>query len=204
MGLLTSSISITRYRVNGELQTPVKESIYNGLRKNMIQDIDKQPIDRVVGWTSFENPYIPNFQAESLFFGSHIIFSLRIDKKTLPTKLIKKFVAIETAKLLKQSGREFLSTNEKKTIKDEVINRLNQGIPATPNIYDVIWAYEEKSLWFLSNLKAANEELETLFLKSFNLTILRLFPYTGAYFMKTLSDSEKDLLTSIEPTQFSE
>ncbi|HBN26190.1 MAG TPA: exonuclease [Desulfobacteraceae bacterium] len=204
MGLLTSSISITRYKVNGELQTPIKESIYNGLRKNLIQDIDKQPIDRVIGWTSFESPYIPDFQEESLFFGSHIIFSLRIDKKTLPTKLIKKFVAIETAKLLKQSGREFLSTNEKKTIKDEVIDRLNQGIPATPNIYDVIWNYEEKTLWFLSNLKAANEELETLFLKSFDLTILRLFPYTGAYFMKTLSDSEKDLLTNVASTQFSE
>ena len=118
--------------------------------------------------------------------------------------MIKKFVAIETAKLLKQSGREFLSTNEKKTIKDEVIDRLNQGIPATPNIYDVIWNYEEKTLWFLSNLKAANEELETLFLKSFDLTILRLFPYTGAYFMKTLSDSEKDLLTNVASTQFSE
>ena len=65
-------------------------------------------------------------------------------------------------------------------IKDHVINLLNLRIPATPNIYDVIWNYEEASLWFFTNLKAANEELETLFAKSFNLKLIRVFPYTAA------------------------
>ena len=202
MGLLSSSVALTRYKVKGEPLTPLKESIYSGLKKNIIRDIDNKSIDKIIGWTSFENPYVPNFEGNSFFFGSYIIFSLRIDKKSIPLQLIKKFTAIKTADFLEKTGRDFLSTNEKKIIKDEVIDYLNQRIPATPSVYDIVWNYEDKILWFLSNLKSGNEELETLFSKSFNLTLLRLFPYTDAYLMNNLSDSEKDLLTNISSTKF--
>jgi hypothetical protein len=75
-------------------------------------------------------------------------------------------------------------------------------IPATPNIYDLVWNYEDSVVWFFSNLKAANEELETLFAKSFNLSLIRLFPYTAAELSSDLSDSQRDKLQKISPTQF--
>ncbi len=204
MGILSSSVSITRYNVKNKLTEPVMENIYNGLRKNTIEDIDKDSADKTIGWTSFENPYVPDFEGSSFVCGSYFIFSLRIDKKSVPVKLINKFLSLETEKRLKETDRKFLSRNEKKIIKDEVIDLLYRRIPAAPNIYDIIWNYEQNSIWFFSNLKAANEELETLFSKSFNLTLIRLFPYTDAYFIKDLSDTEKDLLTNLSPTKFSE
>lgn len=204
MGILSSSVSITRYNVKDKLTEPVMENIYNGLRKNIIEDIDKESADKSIGWTSFENPYIPSFEGSSFVFGNYFIFSLRIDKKSVPVKLINKFLSHETEKRLKDTDRKFLSRNEKKIIRDEVVDLLYRRIPAVPNIYDIIWNYEQNSIWFFSNLKAANEELETLFAKSFNLTLIRLFPYTDTYFIKDLSDTEKDLLTNLSPTKFSE
>jgi outer membrane protein OmpU len=44
---------------------------------------------------------------------------------------------------------------------------LSLRIPATPNFYDVLWKYEEAELWFFTNQKSANEELETQFSQSF-------------------------------------
>ena len=101
-----------------------------------------------------------------------------------------------------ESGRDYLSKTEKKMIKDHVLNALILRIPATPNIYDVVWNYEESSLWFFSNLKAANEELETLFSKSFRLSLIRIFPYTAADISSNLKDSQRDELRNISPTQF--
>jgi hypothetical protein len=85
-------------------------------------------------------------------------------------------------------------------IKDHVINTLSLRIPATPNIYDLVWHHEDSSVWFFSNLKAANEELETLFSKSFDLSLIRIFPYTSAFLSTDISDSQRDELQKISPT----
>ena len=135
-------------------------------------------------------------------YGNYLVFALRIDKKNIAAKVLKKHYTIEVAKRMADSGRDFLSNNEKKLVKEHVISQLSVRIPATPNIYDLVWNYEDATVWFFSNLKAANEALETLFSKSFNLSLIRLFPYTAAQLSAGLSDSQLDELNKISPTQF--
>ncbi len=202
MGLLSSSVSITRYKVDGEIQDHLIETIMEGLNKNSITEIDNEPTEKTAGWASFDNPYLSDFETSSCVIGEYFVFSLRIDKKNIPAKIIKKYYTLEMSKKLAESGREHLSRNEKKEIKEHVINVLSLRIPATPNIYDIIWNYEESSLWFLSNQKAANEELETLFSKSFKLKLFRLFPYTMAEFSPSFTDKDRDILSTISPTKF--
>jgi len=202
MSLLSNSVSITRYMVHGKIKAPIIENITNGLIKNTISEIDNQVSDRTVGWTSFEKPFQPNFGSSSFVYGSYFVFSLRIDKKNIPSKVLKKHYTIEAAKWMTESGRDYLSKTEKKMVKDHVINALSLRIPATPNIYDIVWNYENLSLLFFSNLKAANEELETLFSKSFNLSLIRLFPYTAADLSSNLPDSQRDELQKISPIHF--
>jgi len=204
MGLLSSSISVTRYRVEGELEKPVIETVAAALKKNSISEIDDHASEIIAGWTSFNNPYQPNFEGSSFVFGTYLLFSLRIDKKSIPSKIIQKYFSIEMAKKTKAIGRRHLSKSEKQMIKDHVINMLSLRIPATPNIYDVLWDYEGASLWFFSNLKAANEELESLFSKSLKLTLIRLFPYTAAQLTAGLSNSELDVLAKLSPAKFTE
>ncbi|MEA3417605.1 MAG: recombination-associated protein RdgC [Thermodesulfobacteriota bacterium] len=202
MRLLSSSVSITRYKVKGEIQGPLIKTIMEGLNKNSIIEIDNEPMEKTAGWTCFDNQYLPDFGTSSCVIGAHFVFSLRIDKKSIPSKIIKKYYTLEVAKKLAESGREHLSRNEKKDIKEHVTNVLILRIPATPNIYDIIWNYEESSLWFFSNQKAANEDLETLFSKSFRLSLVHLFPYTMADLAAGLTDRERDLLLTISPTKF--
>jgi recombination associated protein RdgC len=203
MGLLSPTVSITRYKVDGQLEEPVMDTVLNTLKKNCFKEIDDDA-ETAVGWTLFENPYSPDFESSSVVIGTHLTFSLRIDKKTIPAKVLKKHCAIETTKQLAESGRKFLSRNEKNAIKEKVTTILRSRIPATPNIFDLVWNNEESSLWFFSNTKAANEELETLFFKSFKLTLIRLFPYTIADLMTGLSDEDRDVLSKLPPTKFME
>ena len=204
MGILSSSVSITQYRVEGKLQEPILETVANGLKKQAIEEIDNESSDKAIGWTSFNDPFNVDFDQSPFIIGTYLVFSMRIDKKTIPSKIVKKHYQLEMKKRLETSGREFLSKTEKKEIKDHVLHVLNMRIPATPNIYDLIWSFETNTLWFFSNLKTANEELETLFTRSFNLKLIRLFPYTMASLTSPLSDMEKDAVAQFTPTRFME
>ncbi|MEE8399746.1 MAG: recombination-associated protein RdgC [Desulfobacterales bacterium] len=204
MSLLSSSVSVTRYIVDGTLEKPVLDRIYNGLTQNVIQEIDGDQQEKTAGWTSFEHPYLPDFEGSSFSIGTYLVFSMRLDKKSIPPQTIKKRSAIEMAKILAKSDRSHLSRNEKKTIKEHVMHELSRRIPATPQVYDVIWNLEDSWLWFFTNLKAANEELEALFQKSFNLRLIRLFPYTTADRIAGLSDANRDRVNQLTPTHFME
>jgi len=197
MGILSSSTSVTRYRVDGQMENPIIDKIGEGLIKGIITDIDNQPSEQTVGWTSFKNPFEPNFEGSSFLVGTYVVFSLRIDKKTIPPKLLQKHLATEMAQRLKAQERDFLSNEEKKALKDQIVQRLNQKMPAIPNVYDVVWQYERGHLWFFSNLKSANENLETHFFKSFGLHLIRLIPYTLALFDPALSDNSRDALEKL-------
>ena len=202
MSLLSSTVSITRYNVNGKFESKIIDTVADGLSRNTIGDIDQQVIDKAAGWTSFDRPFQPAFSGSSFVYGNYFVFSLRIDKKNVAAKVLKKYYTIEAARRMSQSGRDYLSKTEKRAIKENVRNALFLKVPATPHIYDVVWNYEEASLWFFTNLKAANEEFETLFSKSFRLSVIRIFPYTAAEMYSDLTNSQHDELQKISSTEF--
>ncbi len=204
MGLLSSSVSISRYRVEGKIKNPVTEAVAKGLKKNAITDIDEDASEKSVGWTSFDNPFSPTFEGSSFLLGNLFVFSLRIDRKSISAKLLKKHMTIETTKRLDKSKRRFLSKDEKKALKEKVITDLAMRIPSTPNVYDLIWDYEKSDVYFFSSLRSSNEDLESLFKRSFDLALIRIFPYTSADLLSNLSDQERDDLIGLSPTHFSD
>ena len=203
MGLLSPSVSITQYRVEGQLPSPINDYVTEALKKNTISDIDNDASEQTIGWTAFDDPFQPDFEGSRFVIDTAWVFSLRIDKKSIPAKVLKKHYNMEMAKRLAESGRDYLSKSEKQQIKDHVLTVLSTRIPATPNVYDILWKYEAGRLWFFTNLKAANEALETLFTRSFKLRLVRLFPYTAGL-DAGLSGPEKDALDQLKPTLFVE
>jgi hypothetical protein len=100
MSLLSTSVSITRYKVEGKLKAPILETVAAGLNKNAIAEIDDPSLEKAVGWTSFEKPYQPDFGGSAFVYGNYLVFSLRIDRKTVPPKVIRKHVVIESDRRL--------------------------------------------------------------------------------------------------------
>ena len=85
MGILSPKASITRYHVEGKINTSLMEAVYSGLCKNIIKEIDNQTEEIALGWTSLESPYKPDFEGSSFVLGTYFIFALRIDKKSIPS-----------------------------------------------------------------------------------------------------------------------
>ncbi len=199
MGLMSATTSLTRYKVVGKIKKPVLNTVAAGLKGNMVADIDENPSEQAAGWASFQDPFKTDFEGSSFVFGTSFVFSLRVDKKSIPAKMVQKHFSIEAAKRLKELGRDFFYSNENRAIKDYVINKLNLKMPSTPNLYEVVWQYEVGDLWFFSNLKSSNEKLETLFLKSFGVSLVRSIPYTMATLNNDLSSEQLDALNNLSP-----
>jgi DNA recombination-dependent growth factor C len=202
MGIFSNSLSLTRYKVEGQIQPPVMGRVLAGLTQNTIEDIDHDSTEAAAGWTSLQRPYEPNFEGNSFVIGTVFAFSLRMDQKRIPLKLMKKQFFREQARLLRETGRQFLSKSEKKNLKEQVQHQLLVRLPPMPSIYDLIWNYEGGWLWFFSTLKSANEQLETLFSRSFGLQLIRLFGYTLADSSMGLTPTEKDILARLTPVAF--
>ena len=87
MGLLSATTSLSRYKVTGKLDDPVLDTIAAGLKKNVIADIDDNPSDRAVGWSSFQDPFKPNFDGSSFCFSFwynyrlHLQYSFKMEFK---------------------------------------------------------------------------------------------------------------------------
>ncbi|MDM8542892.1 recombination-associated protein RdgC [Desulfococcaceae bacterium HSG9] len=204
MSLLSATVSVSRYLIEEKIEGPLIETITQGLKKNTITDIDNEDMEQSVGWTSFDDPFKPDFEGSSFIIDNYFVFSLRIDRKKVQAKIIQKHYLLAIAERLSSTGKQYISRNEKAEIKEDVIQRLTKRIPATPNVYDLLWNYEASSLCFFSTQKAANEELETLFNKSFELHLIRLFPYTTAEYKADLTDEQRDALGKLSPFSFTE
>jgi recombination associated protein RdgC len=203
MGFLSATVSVSRYHISGKFDTEPMEQVRNGLIKHSIPKLENEYEEIFAGWTPFESPYLPDFEKFSFVFGTYFLFSLRIDKKSIPAKLVQKQMAIEIEKKKTASGREFISKNEKSEIKETVMDVLMNKMPAIPNVYDVLWEYETAALYLLTTQKAANEFFETLFFKSFSLKPVRLFPYTLVETGSVYSASQKDCIMTLTPLHFS-
>ncbi len=202
MGLISSTHSVSRYHIDGKIEGSIMEEVKKGLIKHCIPKIESEYDEISAGWTPIESPYNPDFEKFPFMFGTYFLFSLRIDKKSIPAKLIQKYMAIEIEKKKEKSGRDFISKNEKSEIKERVTDVLMHKIPAIPNLYDVLWNYEEENLYLYTTQKAANEFFETIFLKSFQLKPIRLFPYTIVETKSHFSNPQKDRFQTLVPLKY--
>ena len=203
MGLISSTHTVSRYHVEGEIDGAVLEEIRNGLIKNAIPKIESEYDEISAGWTPVESPYNPDFEKFPFQFGTYFLFSLRIDKKSIPAKLVQKQMALEIEKKKEQSGRDVISKNEKSEIKEMVMDILMHKMPAVPNVYDVLWQYEEKNVYLFTTQKAANEFFETIFFKSFGVKPVRLFPYTIVEKKSAFKADQKDRVLALTPFKYS-
>jgi len=85
---------------------------------------------------------------------------------------------------------------------DNVLNNLDDLLDDILELQTKMDELQDKYNDLLAACKKANEELETLFSKSFRLSMIRIFPYTAADMSSNLTNSQRDELQKISPTPF--
>lgn len=200
MSILKNSVSVTRFDV---LEVPSSddgsgliEILRKGFHENKFKDIE--PNEEIAfGWTNTLDNFYPDFETGLFIVGNYVHVSLRVDKKTVPSSVLKKEVFIACREECLKLGTERLSKGHVAEIKERKMEALLLGAYAVPSCFDVIWDVENKNLMLLHTNSIAIEILENLMFESFGVKMRMIFPFTLA--MKNFNES---VLAQIKPTTF--
>lgn len=196
MGLLKGTWSFTRYRVIGDLPEQFNDFIDEGLKKNAFSNFMGQNAEKCLGWTSLENVLDTDFSYAQYKCGAYLIFSLRVDRRTVPPSLLKLKIMEAEKGHLPESGNKKLYRHEREAIKERVQLELRAKALNIPAFYEVCWIPEKSCLLFGSLSANAIEDFEKHFKESFHLGLQPFLPWEAA---ATDGKKENNAATPLAP-----
>ncbi|MCG6534272.1 MAG: recombination-associated protein RdgC, partial [Syntrophales bacterium LBB04] len=128
-------------------------------------------------WTSLENVLDNEFTYAKYKCGPHIIFSLRVDHRTVPPSLLK-LKRMEAEQIyLTEKGKKKLYRQEREDIKERVQLELLTKALSVPSFQEICWSPETGSLLFGSLSAKVIEDFEKFFKESFQLVLRPFLPW---------------------------
>ncbi|MBI5247890.1 MAG: recombination-associated protein RdgC [Desulfomonile tiedjei] len=180
MGLASRSVSMMRYRVRGETSGSFWDAVDEGVRKGAFREIDSPGDELGMGWVSMEDFTDIAFSGASYVRGNYIALSLRVDTVRVPPKILEIHVKQESRKLLEQSGRQRLSSAQRRELKERVKESLKKQAFPSIQVFDLIWDTSKAVVYFGTHSVKPRERLEAHFKKCFGLTLIPLLAYIRA------------------------
>lgn len=176
MGLLKGNFSFAQFHVDGKLPQAFLEFVSSRIKDNSFRDTTKSTEEKRLGWVSLTDVLDANFENANYALGDYLIFSLRIDRKLIPPKLMKIRLMEEEKRFLAESGKnrvnKAMSTGIKEKVKLELLTKLDP----VPSFYDVCWAVGQNKIYFSSLTDKVADDFADLFKKTFSLSIRRFLP----------------------------
>ncbi|MCK7467390.1 MAG: hypothetical protein MZU91_04090 [Desulfosudis oleivorans] len=120
MGLLKGSFTFARFHVDGQLPQAFLNFVNSRIKANAFRDVLKSTEEKRLGWVSLTDILDTDFENANYALGDYLIFSLRIDRKLIPPKLMKIKLMEEERRFLAQNGKSRINKAMAGGIKDKV------------------------------------------------------------------------------------
>jgi len=203
MGILSTSLSLTRYKIVENVPDTLWAEIQDRLLKFSFQDIDNTTDERSFGWVCFDNMLDSSWQTAPPTKGEFLAFALRLDTRRISPAVLKKHFQIhldELRKKLKEQGQKYISREQKKELKEQVKLKLLTKTLPVPAFFDVVWDIQKNIVYFASTRPKVLELFEELFTKTFELHLEPQNPFFKA--LNILGKEHLPKIENVEPTIF--
>jgi hypothetical protein len=180
MGLLKGTFTFSRYRIAGGHPADFSTFIDERLKKYAFRESAALRDENNVGWTSLENILDTDFKSAGYALGDYLLFSLRIDRKTIPPSLLKIRLLEGEKNLRAESGGKRIYREQREALKEQIRAQLLENSAPVPSFHEVCWSVSKNMLFFSSLTEKAAEEFQDLFKRSFGLTVYPFTPWEGA------------------------
>ncbi len=177
MGLLKGSLSLSRYRVEGELPEGFKDFLDRRIRRNLFQEIDDSTAELSVGWVSAHDFLDTRLEFASYALDPYVVLGLRLDRRRVPSSTLKKYWRREMDQAKAYGEGRALSRPQREELKEKARLDLLRRIPPTTQMAEVCWDTSRGQVLFCATGKSARELFEEHFRKSFGLTLTPEIPY---------------------------
>lgn len=199
MGILNSSVSLTRYRIVEAVPDELVNDVPQILKSNAFREIDQTSDERSFGWVCFDDLLDNKWHTASPHKGHYLAFALRLDTRRIPPAVMKKYLrlALDEARREHESrGKKFITRDQKAEIKDRVKQSLMGKTLPIPAVFDVVWDVSRHLVYLGAVSPKVRQLFEDYFTQSFDLSLEPQTPYFLAGCL--LEEQEKKFLDEVE------
>jgi DNA recombination-dependent growth factor C len=180
MGLLNGTANFVEFKVGGgELPDVSDQFIEERVEAWGFKDIDDTYDEYAFGWVSVLDMFDSSF-VQPVNNGDYVVMSMRVDERTVPGAVLKKAVAKEERRVMREKQAPRLSRGAKIDIKERVRVDLLRKVVPTPTVVEVCWEVSKGVIFFYSTNKKMQAIFEDLFKETFGLVVSQEVPYTVA------------------------
>ncbi len=196
MGFLKGKVTFTRYRVVGDMPPDFRNFFDDRIKLNAFREMTTEPEEKCLGWTSIDNVLDTNFEYANYQYGEYRLFSLRVDRKTIPPALLRIKTLEAEKRFLEEKGLKKLFREQRAELKETIRGELLKKTPAVPSFYEVCWAPSEGWLLFGSLTEKVAEDFEEFFKQTFTMNLVPYVPWDPVFLdstvVGTLGNLKKD------------
>ncbi len=182
MGILSNTVSISQYRVKGEPPSDIDTWLADCLYRNRFSPIDNLPDEESAGWVSLFDYNDSSFSLGSPKVGSYIGLSLRKDKRSVPSAVIKSRLDLECGKwMAEHPDIRKMPSKRKAEIRDNLVASLVTKSLPVPSVCDIIWNIETSTVSIASVSSKTLELVEDKFMQTFDgFKLISIYPMARA------------------------
>jgi len=177
MGIRKGTLSFSRYRLIGDLPDHFPAFFDERIRRHAFQTVWRTADEKAAGWTGLEDPLDTDFPYASYAQGRYLLFSLRVDRKSVAPSLLRLRIMEAERSKLAETGQKKLYREQREAIRDATrLELLGKSLPV-PSFFETCWSVPDNMLYFCSLSDKVFEELQELFRDSFQLTLCPFVPW---------------------------
>jgi recombination associated protein RdgC len=199
MALMKGAMTTRRYRVHGALPEGWRERFRDRLNAMAFREPPTSTgKEEIEGWVQVHNLLDTSFDDfNQWLYNSFAVFSLRVDKKSLPGKLLRATVDKKCREWAEERGLEKVPTAKKREIKEaleaEWLSRMLPRVALT----EVVWNLDEGYVLIDSLSDSVGDRFRKRFHRTFG---LELQPFSPLDHFD--DDTVRDALLATSPAVF--
>lgn len=180
MSILTGAMQARFFAVEnpGEAANPMR--MEEALQNNAFP-FGWQGAGTRVGWVSVDNMLEASFSGTRDWLVGHLaVFALRMDVRTVPSRLLKARVQQECEKWMKETGAPRVPRATRNEIKDRLTNELLVDAPVRTRTFDLVWDLSDNTVLFMGLTSDLEERVKALWLRTFGCSLASIHPVAPA------------------------
>jgi DNA recombination-dependent growth factor C len=176
MGLVKGSVALCRWRVLEEFEGGLTdELVQERLRRDAFIDIEDTPEESSIGWVELLNHLGTAFEAGTYDFGPFLGFTLRLDERKLPARILNRYCAIAEARHEAETGRP-PNTLRRRQIKESTRLELMRRSLLSTSLFQCVWIKDRSELWLDSGGEKVRQLFEDQWARTFGLALRLMVP----------------------------
>ncbi len=177
MGLKKGAFSFSRFGVSNPLPGDFANLFDEKIKSFAFRDFFPENEEKSLGWTGLQEILDRSFAYATHTLGDYRVFSLRIDRKTISSALLRlRFLEAERGMLAEREAKK-LYKEEKEALREAIRQDLMKQAAPVPSMLDVCWSLTKGMVYFSSHAEKILQDFQDVFRESFEMELALHVPW---------------------------